>query len=75
MSSETQCEINKKKAFATEKSDKMLNKQNFLICDTAECCIMNSSDMNSERVRYIKTLNRTVLRHKFVSEEEKEAQR
>ena len=56
-------------------SDKMLDRQNFSIYNIAECCTMNSSDMNSERVRHLETSNRTVLRHKFVSEEEKEAQR
>ena len=72
MLSKTQCKTDKKKALTTEKSDKMLNRQNFSICDTAEHCTINSSGMNSERVRYIETSNRTVFRHKFVSEEEKE---
>ena len=53
-------------------NDKMLNRQNFSIYNTAEHCIINSSDMNSKRVRCIEVSNRTVLRHKFVSEEEKE---
>ena len=56
-----------------KENSKMLDKQNFLICDTAECCTMNSSDMNSERVRCLEMSNRTVSRHKFVSEKEKKA--
>ena len=73
--SETQHKINEKKASATEESDKILNRQNFSICDATECCTTDSSDINSKRVRCLKMLNRTVLRHKFISEEEKEAWR
>ena len=73
--SETWYETDKKKAPAMRKSDKMLDRQNFSICDVTECCTTDSSDMNSERVRHLEMSNRTVLRHEFISEEEKEAQR
>ena len=75
MLSETQHKTDKKKASATEESDKMLDRQNFSICDAAEHCTMNPPGMNSERARHIEASNRTAPRRKFVSEEEKEAQR
>ena len=53
----------------------MLSRQNFSICDTAEHYTMTSSDINAERVRHLETSNRIMLKHKFVTEEEKEAQR
>ena len=56
-------------------NSKMLNKQNFLIYNTAEHCTMNSSDMNPERARCLRTSNETASKHEFVSEEEKEAQK
>ena len=58
-----------------KKNNKMLNKQNFSIYNIAEHCIMNSSDMNPERVRHLETSNRTVSKCEFISEKEKKAQR
>ena len=75
MSSKTQCKTDEKKVSATEENDKILNRQNFSIYNITEYCTTDSSDINSERVRYLETSNRTVFRHKFISEEEKEAQR
>ena len=49
----------------------MLDRQNLTICRAAEHHIMNLSDMNSERVRYLEVSNKSVLKHKFMTEEEK----
>ena len=49
----------------------MLDRQNFSIYNVTECCIINSLDMSSERVRHLKMSNRTILKCKFISEKEK----
>ena len=66
---------NKNKIFAISESSKILNRQNLTICKAAEHHIMSLSDMNSERVRYLEMSNESVLKHKFVTEEEKKAQK
>ena len=74
-SSETQHKINEKKAPAMRKNSKMLDEQNFLICGTAERRTMDPPGMNPERARRLGMSNRTAPRRKFMSEEEKKAQR
>ena len=53
----------------------MLDRQNFTICRAAECHTMSSSGMNSERARHLEMSNESVLKHEFVTEEEKKAQK
>ena len=54
-----------------KENSKIFNKQNFLICDTAEYCTMNLSDINPERIRHLETSNRIILKYKFMSEKKR----
>ena len=49
----------------------MLSRQNFLICNITKHYIMTSSDINAERIRYLKTSNKTIFKHKFITEKKK----
>ena len=65
----------KNKTFTISESSKILDRQNLIICRAVKCHIMSSSDMNSERVRCLKMSNKSVLKHEFITEEEKKAQK
>ena len=68
-------ESDKNKTLATSESSKMLDRQNLMICRAAEHHTMSSSDMNSERVRHLEMSNELMLKHEFITEEEKKAQK
>ena len=64
-------ESNKNKTFTISESSKMLDRQNFTICRAVKHYTISLSDMNSERVRHLEMSNKLMLKHKFVTEEEK----
>ena len=66
---------NENKTLTISESSKMLNRQNLTICRAAEHHTMSSLNMNSERVRHLEMSNELMLKHEFITEEEKKAQK